>query len=179
MNEESAHADDYGGPEEAARRAGVEPESLRLWIVLARAYGSVAEHVEKDIIRHGLTVGEFGVLEALLHKGPMLLGDLQRRILVSSGGVTYLVDRLSERGLVERRECPEDRRARFAALTDLGREFIRGIFGDHARVIHRAVGGLTREEKRRAAGLLRKLGLSAAEQWEEGTQPAERGEGRR
>ncbi len=150
------------GPEEAARRAGVAPEDLKLWVVLARAHASVAAHAEQDIARHGLTMAEFGILEALLHRGPMLLGELQRRILVSSGGITYLVDRLSERGLVERQECPEDRRARYAALTEEGRAFIEGIFPEHAHAVARAVEGLNSDEKRRAIELLRRLGLSAA-----------------
>src|SRR3954468_9259159 len=97
--------------------AETQASSLKLWVVLARAYAAVARHAEADIARHGLTLTEFGILEALYHVGPLLLGELQQKILGSSGGVTYLVDRLAEKGLVERQECPEDRRARYAALT--------------------------------------------------------------
>src|SRR6185503_13192975 len=93
--------------------------ALKLWVVLARAYASVAQRASEDVARHGLTLAEFAVLEALYHKGPLLLGEVQKKILVSSGGVTYLVDRLEERGLVRRKLCPEDRRARYAELTDL------------------------------------------------------------
>src|SRR3954468_15640203 len=102
-------------------------QALRLWIALARAHNAVAVRASADVARHGLTVAEFGVLEALFHKGPMLLGEVQRRILVSSGGITYLVDRLAQKGLVERRECSEDRRARYAALTAAGEALIRQI----------------------------------------------------
>src|SRR5512141_2466339 len=86
-------------------------DELKLWVVLARAHNAVSRLVRADIASHGLTEGEFAVLEALYHKGPLLLGDVQRRILVSSGGITYLIDRLVARGLVERRPCPSDRRA--------------------------------------------------------------------
>ena len=55
----------------------------------------------------GLTVTEFAILEALYHKGPLLLGDVQKKILLSSGGVTYTVDRIAEKGFVERRECEQ------------------------------------------------------------------------
>src|SRR4051794_34156416 len=92
--------------------------ALRTWIALARAHNAVAQLAAADVARHGLTTAEFGVLEVLYHKGPMLLNEVQRRILVSSGGITYLVDRLEKRGLVKRRDCPGDRRARLAALTE-------------------------------------------------------------
>ena len=135
--------------------------ALRLWVVLARAYGALAEHASRHAAAHGLTPAEFGVLEALFHKGPMLLGELQQKLLVSSGGTTYLVDRLMERGLVERRECRTDRRARYAALTAAGDKLIRRIFPEHAERLAAAMRGLTEEEKRTATTLLRDLGLGA------------------
>jgi MarR family 2-MHQ and catechol resistance regulon transcriptional repressor len=90
------------------------------------------------------------------------VGELQRKILVSSGGTTYLVDRLAEQGLVERRECPTDRRARYAALTSRGEQLIARIFPEHAQVIAEAMSGLTEEKKRQATALLRELGLHVA-----------------
>jgi MarR family 2-MHQ and catechol resistance regulon transcriptional repressor len=112
--------------------------------------------------RHGLTPGEFAILEVLYHRGPLLLGDVQRKILVSSGGVTYLVDRLEDAGLVERRECPGDRRARYAALTDKGERLMQRIFPEHVAAIERAVAGLDAEEQQAATELLRTLGTHAA-----------------
>lgn len=144
-----------------------EPEALKLFVVLARAFSAVERHTHLDIARHGLTPAEFAILEALYHVGPLLLGELQRKILVSSGGVTYLVDRLTAKGLVERRECAEDRRARYAALTAEGEALIARIFPDHARVIARAVSGLDEAERARATALLRKLGKRAEELLEE------------
>jgi MarR family 2-MHQ and catechol resistance regulon transcriptional repressor len=138
-------------------------QALKLWVVLSRATDAIRRHAEADIARHGLTTTEFGILEALHHKGPLLLGDLQRAMLVSSGGVTYLVDRLTEKGLVERQECAEDRRARYAALTRTGRALIKRIFPLHTAAIVRAVSGLSLAEQAQASGLLRRLGQAAAE----------------
>ncbi|HEX7049080.1 MAG TPA: MarR family transcriptional regulator [Longimicrobiales bacterium] len=144
-------------PDAAADRA------LKLWVVLSRAHAAVAEHVRADVARHDLTPAEFGVIEALYHKGPLLLGEVQRKILVSSGGITYLVDRLAERGLVERRPCPEDRRASYAALTDAGEALMRRIFPEHARCLERALSGLDAADQQEAIRLLRALGRHAAE----------------
>ena len=137
--------------------------SLKLFVVLSRAATAVERLSEADIARHGLSPGEFAVLEVLYHRGPLLLGEVQRKILASSGGVTYLVDRLEKQGYVERQDCATDRRARYAALTPKGRRLLDTIFPEHAQAIHRAVAGLTMDEKRQAIALLRKLGTYAAE----------------
>jgi MarR family transcriptional regulator, 2-MHQ and catechol-resistance regulon repressor len=121
----------------------------------------------KHVARHELTPTEFAILEVLYHKGPLLLGEVQRKILVTSGGITYLVDRLVEKGLVKREECAEDRRARYAVLTPAGSALIRKVFPQHAMAIERAVSGLSTAEQREAVQLLRKLGLTAAKQAEE------------
>lgn len=151
-----------------ADRPAVPPQdvptatALKLWVVMARATRAVEAHVAADIERHGLTATEFGVLEALFHKGPLLLGDVQRRILVSSGGTTFLIDRLEKRGLVERRLCESDRRARYAALTPEGKALMAEIFPGHAEAIRRAMSGLGLADQRQATELLRVLGQEAA-----------------
>ena len=147
----------------AASRPARADAAVKLWVVLARASGAVARHVEADVTRHNLTGTEFGILEVLHAKGPLLLGEIQRKVLVTSGGITYLVDRLEEKGLVKREQCPNDRRARYAVLTPEGSALIRRIFPDHARAIARAVQGLSAAEKATATKLLRRLGLAAAE----------------
>ena len=137
--------------------------ALKLWVVMARAYNAVAEHVGRDNMeQHGITPTEFGILEALYHKGPLLLGEVQRKILVTSGGITYLVDRLVEKGLVKREQCPEDRRARYAVLTPAGQALIKKIFPAHAARIEQAMSALTQAEQREVAVLLRTLGLAVA-----------------
>jgi MarR family transcriptional regulator, 2-MHQ and catechol-resistance regulon repressor len=140
-----------------------QPLALKLWVVLSRAHNALGERLQASVAAHDLTLTEFGILEVLYHKGPLLLGEVQRRILVSSGGVTYLVDRLEKKGLVERRECPGDRRARYAALTEAGEELIGRIFPSHAACIESLMETLSEEEQRTAVGLLRRVGLSAAD----------------
>lgn len=160
MNTRSNHQEAGTG-----RPTGAEEEAtaLKLLVVLSRAHNAIQAHLQANVASHGLTITEFAILEVLYHKGPLLLGEVQRRILVSSGGVTYLVDRLVEKGLVERRECPQDRRARYAALTSEGEELIGRIFPEHARCVGRALSGLDPAEQRTAIALLRTLGRSAAE----------------
>lgn len=136
---------------------------LKLWVVLARAYQAIGRQISADIAEHGLTITEFGILEALHHKGPLLLGEIQKKVLVTSGGITYLVDRLVAKGLVRREDCPSDRRARFAVLTPAGTRLIARIFPAHAERIREVVGGLSAREQEEAIALLRRLGIAAAE----------------
>lgn len=136
--------------------------ALKLFVVLARAQRAISERVEASLGAHGLTHTEFAILEALFHKGPLLLGEVQRKILVSSGGITFLVDKLADRGLVERRPCASDRRARYAALTRKGEALMSEIFPAHAEAIREAMSGLSRAEQKQATTLLKQLGLAAA-----------------
>ncbi len=137
--------------------------ALKLWVVLSRAQAAVARHARADVERHDISLAEFGALEALYHKGPLLVGELQRKVLMSSGGVTYLVDRLQERGLVRRRPCEEDRRAIYAEITAEGEALMDRIFPPHAASLEAAESGLTEAEQEEAIRLLRKLGHGADE----------------
>lgn len=144
----------------------IDPEFavvLKLMTVLSRAHTAVHERAREDMARHGLTQTEFAVLEALYHKGPLLHGEIRDKILVSSGGITYLVDRLEDRGLLGRRECPGDRRARYVFLTEAGIELMDRIFPEHARALAVAFQALDEEDQERLTDLLRTLGRGAME----------------
>jgi len=136
--------------------------ALKLWLTLARAYQAAAEISRVDIGSHGFSLAEFSILEALYSKGPLLLGDLQHKALLSSGGITFVVDRLETRGLVERQSCPTDRRARYAALTKEGADVMRMVFPKHAEAMRGAMDGLSMAEQKAATSLLKRLGLAAA-----------------
>jgi MarR family 2-MHQ and catechol resistance regulon transcriptional repressor len=144
------------------RRSAAQERALKLFVVLTRAANAAHARIQAQAEFHDLTSTEFGVLEALYHKGPLLLGDVQKKILLSSGGVTYTVDRLVEKGLAERRECETDRRARYAALTPKGEALIRKTFPEVAGRIEEMMSVLSAREQEAATALLRKLGLSVA-----------------
>jgi MarR family 2-MHQ and catechol resistance regulon transcriptional repressor len=137
--------------------------TLKLWVVLSRAHRAISEHARRHIERQDLRPTEFGVLEALYHKGPLTLGQLGEAILLTSGSTTSVADKLEERGLIARRGSSEDRRVCYAELTEEGRALVERIFPGHAAVLQDAMGGLTTEEKRIVTAMLRRLGLHAAE----------------
>jgi MarR family transcriptional regulator, 2-MHQ and catechol-resistance regulon repressor len=136
-------------------------QSLKLFIVLSRAYRAVNENVNKLIQTYGLNPTEFAVLELLYHKGDQPMQQIGGKILLASGSITYVVDKLEQKGYLTRVACPKDRRVTYAQITEKGKEFIEKIFPDHAQYIDSLISVLSEEEKDTAIALLKKLGLSA------------------
>lgn len=135
------------------------PETV---LVLWKASRAVAAWALESIAHTGLGATDFGILEALLHKGPMPVSVLGRKLLLTSGSITSAVDRLERRGLVARRDDAGDRRVRRVHLTARGRRLITPAFVRHAADLERLAGVLTHVERRALVTLLRKLGLGAA-----------------
>jgi len=135
--------------------------SLQLLITLSRANQWVSAHVQQDIRKYGLNPTEFGVLELLYHKGEQPLQQIGEKILMTSGNITYVIDKLSGKGLARRKACPTDRRVIFAEITEQGSELLERIFPQHTEAVRKAVSGLTEEEQLQAIQLLKKLGIAA------------------
>jgi MarR family 2-MHQ and catechol resistance regulon transcriptional repressor len=136
-------------------------QSLKLYIVLSRAYKAINEHVNKMIQANGLNPTEFAVLELLYHKGDVPLQQIGGKILLASGSITYVVDKLEQKGLLKRIACPKDRRVTYAQISDTGKQFIEEIFPEHAERIDQLMSSLDENEKAEAILLLKKLGLPA------------------
>ncbi|PHX96121.1 MAG: MarR family transcriptional regulator [Gemmatimonadetes bacterium] len=135
--------------------------ALRLVIVMTRALRSVTAQAQKELKKWGLSPTEFGVLEALHHKGPQPLTALADLVLITGASMTYAVKQLEARGLVRRRPSAEDQRFVFGELTDEGKTLIAKVFPEHAEHLRMGMRGLSRQEKRQAAELLKRLGLGA------------------
>lgn len=135
--------------------------SLKLFVVLSKAYKVTMERAVKDMKKHGLSETEFTVLELLYHKGKYSIQRIGEKILVTSGGMTYTIDKLEKKGYLRRVACPEDRRVTYAEMTDEGAELLRNIFPSHAQVIESLMQGLSVEEKEQAIALIKKIGIGA------------------
>lgn len=151
------------GTQENIRNTGSTPDeeqaaSLKLFVVLSKAYRSLMDQAVKDMKSYGLASAEFMVLEVLYHRTRIPLQQIGEKILVTSGSITYNIDKLEKKGLLKRVPCSEDRRVTYAEITDAGRELFDEIFPRHVASIHDLMGGLNMEEKRQAIELLKKLG---------------------
>ena len=143
------------GVEDAAVR-----DAVRVYVKLNRATRAVLSLVERRIARAGLTLTQLGVLEAVLHKGPMHQRELGRRVLTSAGNLTDVIDKLVGRDLVRR--APRDGRSVQVELTQAGRALIEGLFPAHAADIALGFSVLSPAELATLDDLLRKVGRAAA-----------------
>jgi len=134
--------------------------ALKLFIVLSRASKVVLEEANKLIESYKLNPTEFAVLELLYHKGRQPIQKIGQKILLSSGSMTYVVDKLEKKGLLERVYCTEDKRITYMSITAAGKELIEEIFPSHEEKINELMSALSESEQDTAIELLRKLGLS-------------------
>ena len=132
--------------------------ALDAFIKLTRAAESVGARAHTTLRDHGLTVSQFGVLEALYHLGPLCQKELAGKLLKSGGNLTTVVDNLQNRGLVGRQHRPGDRRFVVVNLTTGGRERIAGLFPAHAAHIAAEMAVLSAAEQNQLGRLCRKLG---------------------
>jgi len=140
-------------------------QSLRgvhLWLVLWKAFDALQTHALENIHSLGIGLSDFGALEVLLHKGPSPVNAIGQKIRLTSGSISIAIDRLEEKGLVERKDDPQDRRARIVHLTAQGRKLIECAFNEHAAAMEHATSGLSGTERATAIRLLKKLGNQAA-----------------
>lgn len=135
-----------------------EIRALNAFIALQRAADSVEAATQEEIVAAGLTQSQFGVLEALLHLGPMCAKDLAGKLLRSKGNLTLVVENLEKEGLTARTRSDEDRRIQTVTLTKKGRRLIAGMFPRHVQGIVASMKTLTAEEQENLREICRKLG---------------------
>ena len=136
---------------------------VHVFLVMWKAVHAVETYAQHSIAELEMCGSDFAVLEALLHKGPLPINEIGRKVLLTSGSITVAVDRLESKGLVERRASGTDRRAKIVHLTKAGNDLIMRIYNDHAADMERlASASLTKAERETLIRLLKKIGYQAA-----------------
>ena len=140
---------------------------VHVFLVLWKAARAVEAYAQKSVSGLEMCGSDFAVLEALLHKGPLPVNEIGKKVLLTSGSITVAVDRLETKKLVERRAHGVDRRARVVHLTKEGRKVITRVYADHAADMERlASASLSRAERKTLIDLLKKIGYEAANRLE-------------
>jgi MarR family 2-MHQ and catechol resistance regulon transcriptional repressor len=141
-----------------------EVRALSTYVKLMRAAESITSRVHKHLSSVGLTVSQFGILEAIHHLGPLSQRDLGQKILRSSGNITMVIDNLERRHLVRRERDTSDRRIFIIHLTNEGQKLIRKIFPSHAALITKEMSVLNSTDQKLLGDLCKKVGVDAAKQ---------------
>ena len=137
-----------------------EPEHV--WLIMMKAMRALTRYAAAGIEETGLGLSDFGVLEVLLHKGPLPVNTIGPIVDLTPGSISIAVERLFAKGLVSRMESGEDRRVRIVALTSRGRDLIAPAFRKHAGQMRKVFSELSSEELRSLEVALKKIGKRAA-----------------
>ena len=135
--------------------------SLHLYKVFAKSFKSVSEHTVSSGKIPGFNSTAFAVLELLYLKGQQPIQQIGANLLLQSGNVTYVIDKLESHGLLIRRPCPNDRRVSYADLTEAGRMLMDEAHPPYAQQLTSAFSGLDEQEKLQLITLLKKMGKEA------------------
>ena len=136
--------------------------ALSTWVKLARAFASFNKKSIENIRNFGLTQPQFAVIETLGHLGPLKVGEICTKMLVSGGNMTLVLDNIEKLGFIERTHSKEDRRAINVQLTKQGQELFDNIFISHAEHVTKLMAVLTADEQKILSDLLKKLGTSVS-----------------
>jgi MarR family 2-MHQ and catechol resistance regulon transcriptional repressor len=138
-----------------------------VWLVMMKAMRALTKYAAADIEETGLGLSDFGVLELLLHKGPLPVNTIGPMVDLTPGSISIAVDRLVAKDLVSRVESVDDRRVRIVALTPRGKDLIVSAFRKHSGQMRRVFSELSPEELRGLEVTLKRLGKRAAALLEE------------
>src|SRR2546430_8527192 len=136
---------------------------IHVWLIFLKTFQALLPHAAHSIEQTELGDSDFRVLEALLHKGPLPVNTIGPKVWLTPGSISVAVDRLVKKGLVSRKDQPDDRRVRRVELTPKGRALITRGFGEHAAAMEDVANVLSKNERLTLLRLLKKLGKHAAE----------------
>src|SRR2546426_12596152 len=123
------------------------PAGVHVWLVFMKAFQALLPHAAGSIKRTELGDSDFRVLEVLLHKGPLPVNTIGPKVWLTPGSISVAVDRLVKKGLVSRKDHPDDRRVRRVELTPKGRALIARGFQEHAGAMKTSVRVLSKNDR--------------------------------
>lgn len=135
--------------------------NLKALTVMVRAVDALHEVIKQDVAKSGLNPTDFSVLELLYHKGRQPIQLIGKKVLITSGSITYVIDKLEKKNYVVRQACPEDRRVTFAELTTEGQTLMDTIFPEHEQAINQVFQGIDQSEIELFIKTAKKIGYQA------------------
>ena len=127
------------------------------FLVLMQTSRAIQDRIRADMANYNLSITEFAVLEVLFHKGKQTIQQVAKSILISSGSMTYVIDKLEQKGLLKRNACPEDRRVIHVTLTDTGTDLMNEIMPKHEGFVDYIFESLDKDETEIIVNLLKKV----------------------
>ncbi len=148
-----------------SQRPDLDTSGMAIIGRLSRLDKQIRPILDEVFARHGLESWEFDVLATLLRAGEphqLTPGQLLESTMITSGAMTNRIDRLEQRGLINRAKSTSDRRQVLVTLTEAGRVIVDTAVSDHADNERRIVAALSTRQQEQLIALLRNLHLSVA-----------------
>ncbi|MEH7238698.1 MarR family winged helix-turn-helix transcriptional regulator [Bacillus sp. JJ1562] len=127
------------------------------FLILMQTSRALQERIRDEMLKNNLSITEFSVLEVLFHKGIQTIQQIGKSVLITSGSMTYIIDKLEQKGLLKRSACPDDRRAIHVSLTDAGSEIMNKIMPEHEDYVDSIFDSLNSQEVDILVGLLKRV----------------------
>jgi MarR family 2-MHQ and catechol resistance regulon transcriptional repressor len=131
---------------------------LKTITILFRAKNHLDELIKTQTERFGLNPTEFGALEVLYHKGPLTPNVISTKVLIANSSMTYVIQRLVEKGLIERTVSAGDKRSVLLALSASGSKLMDRVYPDHVATLRHLLDQLTPAEEKTLQTLLKTIG---------------------
>lgn len=130
---------------------------VKAMVVMRKAFRRIDSYVSESFKTSDLTPTQFAVLDVLYSKGSMKIGSLIESMLATSGNMTVVLKNMEQKGFIVRRKCPEDKRAYWVDITDLGTKVLSEALPLHITKVEEAFSVLTEKEKQDLIDLLKKF----------------------
>ncbi|MCC3358159.1 MarR family winged helix-turn-helix transcriptional regulator [Bacillus sp. REN16] len=127
------------------------------FLLLMQTSRALQERIRDDMMKNNISITEFSVLEVLFHKGIQTIQQIGKSVLITSGSMTYVIDKLEQKGLLKRSACPDDRRAIHVSLTDAGIEIMNKIMPEHEDFVNSVFDSLNSHEVDTLLDLLQRV----------------------
>lgn len=127
------------------------------YLLIMQTSKALQERIRLEMNEYNLSITELSVLEVLFLKGKQTIQQIGRSILISSGSMTYVIDKLEQRGLLQRSACPDDRRVIHVNLADAGIDLMKRIMPKHHDLVDNMLGSLNNDEADTMVKLLKKV----------------------
>ena len=134
---------------------------IKAFTVFIKSSQSVQKLIKQDFLKKEINLNEYAVMELLYHKGDQPIQAIGRRILLGSGSITYVIDKLEDKGFLYRRPCPEDRRKMFACITESGKDYMDTRVVEQEGLINSIFDEWNDDEVEDAINLLKRIGTHA------------------
>ena len=130
---------------------------LKIYIGMSRALNKINRATNTIYTKYGLTSGQFAVLEALYHKGELSVGEVQEKILTTSGTIPVIVRNLEKEGLLERARDEKDKRRFILRITKKGRDLMDLVYPENEEIIVSMINRWNKEEQEQILKYMKKF----------------------